>query len=587
MAQQRWVLFFLAASISSLQAQISDDFSIPGDNLSAIWQGALDDFEISEEGTLILAEGAQSTSEIYTTFLFDSILSYSILLNMDFNPSNQNRQEIYLWSDGIITDGVDALILRIGENGSTDALTLIQQSGTTREVIATGTIGLVSNGPIGLRLDILIEENIVTIAADITGRQCFEEEISTVIEPPQLGQVVYFGWQALYTTSRRDKFEWDDFYLGPPRIDSVPPTVVNLTVQTNQAIVSFDESVDPSSLATSTISVLPAVSDLMIDLDKNEGLQLSTVNGWEEGIDYTLVVNGIQDLSANTLDTSLQFSIPFSPQPGDILINEILFNPLGSGSDFLEIVNVSDRFLSLDNLVLSNTLNGQEIILANLPLLAPQEIRVFCSDRQNIISTYPSNNVDQIFEIDIPRWNNDFGNITLSIRDQIIDVFDYDEDFHNVLLDDIDGVSLERISQVASTNLAENWTSASPGVGFGTPGLINSAADSSSGSSFNSIEPSFTVFTPDGDGVRDFLLLDYSFDLSGYIGSVEIYTESGQLIRRLVNQDLLSRSGTLEWDGLDDSSSMSPQGLYIIRAEFFHPSGAVFGRQIAIGLGRR
>ena len=51
----------------------------------------------------------------------------------------------------------------------------------------------------------------------------------------------------------------------------------------------------------------------------------------------------------------------------------------------------------------------------------------------------------------------------------MLDAFSYDKDMHFELINDAEGVSLERIDQNAETNNAFNWHSAAETVGWGTP----------------------------------------------------------------------------------------------------------------------
>jgi hypothetical protein len=75
----------------------------------------------------------------------------------------------------------------------------------------------------------------------------------------------------------------------------------------------------------------------------------------------------------------------------------------------------------------------------------------------------------------MPTYSNDEGRCVLLNKDgKRFDQFDYTDRMHYPLLDNKDGVSLERIDFNRPTDDASNWTSASSTSGYGTPTYQNS-----------------------------------------------------------------------------------------------------------------
>ena len=95
---------------------------------------------------------------------------------------------------------------------------------------------------------------------------------------------------------------------------------------------------------------------------------------------------------------------------------------------------------------------------------------------------------------------------------KVLDLFDYQEDFHSPLIDDKNGVSLERIDFDAKTNDFNNLHSAATGVGYATPAYQNSTFLVNDILGDDLLELPTETVSPDGDGYEDFLLINYNVD---------------------------------------------------------------------------
>jgi len=209
--------------------------------------------------------------------------------------------------------------------------------------------------------------------------------------------------------------------------------------------------------------------------------------------------------------------------------------------------------------------------------LLPGEYLCFTEDKEFLISTYPTHNADQIVEVDLPSFNNDSGNVSISHssdNNNFIDQFDYDENLHFELLDDTEGVSLERISFSAYSQSSDNWHSSSTTSGFATPGMVNSNALPTviSDGEFELVEK---VFSPNSDGDNDFLIINYKLDKPGYVANIKVFDDEGFEIDQIVSNGLLATEGLITWNGTTSEGSISQIGLYIIIAELFHPDGEI------------
>ena len=275
-----------------------------------------------------------------------------------------------------------------------------------------------------------------------------------------------------------------------------------------------------------------------------------------------------------------------TPSTGDILINEVLFDPEADGSDFIEIINTSPYYLSLDRLRIQNALNAQLTSLPGGLILRPFQIQAFSEDTSQLVAYYNPPDSALIHPSKLPALNNESGNVSLWLDNPgyglLIDSVNYHKEQHFALLTDTEGVSLERISTEITDNSKDNWSSAAQNVGFATPGYKNSnRIDSLSISS--EVELESKVFSPDHDGYFDQLILKYSFHKPGFISNIDIFDDRGFHVRHLSQNTLLSTSGIISWDGLDTDSNLLPVGIYIIKYQFFHPDGELIsGKRLCV-----
>jgi len=583
MIKQMWVIFLLMTSAITAQSQIVDDFSSAIGQLNDLWLGDRALYLINVDDQLQLSDNGSGTATIYQATTWQEDMSWEIFFSMDFNPSNSNRLELYLYNDNEVLEDGNGLLLRLGETGNQDAIELIRQSDGKRDVLASGTMGLVAEGPVTIRLIATIDQGFLSIRVDDGGGVCFEPEIETPATLLSIGTSFFFGWSAIYTSTRSDKFIFDDIYVGERRLDTRPPSITSLSANATSINLIFSEVMDPSSFDNSTIGLSPSNNNFNIEVSKGSAELLLSEELDNETI-YELSINGLSDLAGNELDTVITFRFPGKPTLGSLLINEVLFNPKGSGVDYIEIVNQTNRLLDLSEVVLSNTQNGRSVDLIGVPFFEAGAFLVLTSDPQDVILNYPSNDPLAIRSVSIPSLNNDDGNITLTIGALVIDAFDYDESYHQPFIDDVDGISLERISLTGPTNDPSNWSSAAQPVGFGTPGLANSINGTEASEIIN-VELSSKIFSPNSDGDKDVVDIIYEVDNSGYLGTVTIYNDRGQLIKNLSNNEILGLRGVITWDGTGNDNDASKIGVYIIHVSLFNIEGTRFEKKLTVGLG--
>ena len=313
------------------------------------------------------------------------------------------------------------------------------------------------------------------------------------------------------------------------------------------------------------------IGDGYIDFNLNENPEYHTT--------YELNVRGVMDCYQQEVNNlSLRFRFPEKSIPNDLVLNEILFNPYPNGSDFIEIYNRSDRYLDLSQCVLSTVVDGK--LSKTYPVsdhflgMRPHTYLAVCDDSNAVKSTYPSI-FGRFHQVPLPPFNDNYGHvILLNKNDSVLDQLYYSEEMHFSLIEDVEGISLERISADSPGLAQSNWHSASSAVGYASPGYRNSQSGSelNSNSAF-SARPS--IFSPDNDGYNDVLQITYSFKQEGYVGSVSIMDKEGQIVRKLASNILLGREGHFYWDGINEQRKKASVGYYIVFMELFNASGEV------------
>jgi len=156
----------------------------------------------------------------------------------------------------------------------------------------------------------------------------------------------------------------------------------------------------------------------------------------------------------------------------------------------------------------------------------------------------------------------------------VSDSVTYNPDMHFSLLNDEDGVSLERLDFNRPAHDNTNWHSAAESVGFATPGYQNSQSKAADTSSPNvTVNPE--VFSPDNDGIEDVVDINYSFDAGGFVGTILIYDAKGRLIKTVIQNELLGTAGTFSWDGTLENGEKGRLGIYVIYFEAFGLLGEI------------
>ena len=265
-----------------------------------------------------------------------------------------------------------------------------------------------------------------------------------------------------------------------------------------------------------------------------------------------------------------------------LVINEILFNPVKEGFDYVEIYNRSNNNINLAELLIANRNAANEIasvktISRDSLTIAPGGYIVITANANWLKQHYTIRDTTVIIQLtSLPSLPDDEGCIVLLRKSDsaIVDELNYNENWHFKMLTDRQGVALEKINHNLPSQDRNNWTSASSSAGFGTPGYVNSQfRDNDPGNEVISVLPE--VFTPDNDGQNDFVSVTIKTQEPGKIANAVVFNALGRRVRYLLKNEILGATNRFTWDGYDDNDELLPSGIYIIFTQIFDTKGAV------------
>jgi hypothetical protein len=365
---------------------------------------------------------------------------------------------------------------------------------------------------------------------------------------------------------------------------SAPDLKTAYTINATTIILEFDEPVDSLKAATINnytidggISFINATT--LPPLFKQ--VQLKINSSLLPAIVYTIIASNITDCKNNIIGSNIKIKVglPQDAVAGDWIINEILFDPRPNGFDYVEFYNKSQKILDASKLYIANR-NSSGVVsslkqLSTSPrYIFPGEYIVLTEDAANLAMNYFVKDASAVLEVSsLPSFPDDEGDvIALNFQGVITDEVKYKDDWHFKLIENTEGVSLERIDPDGHSQNEANWHSAASTAGYGTPGYKNSQYKNAF-SITAAIEVNPKVFSPDNDGHDDIATIQYKLTEPGYIANITVFDAAGRPVRNLVQNGTMGSNGSWNWDGLDEKGRKLAIGTYIIFTEMFNLSG--------------
>ena len=268
------------------------------------------------------------------------------------------------------------------------------------------------------------------------------------------------------------------------------------------------------------------------------------------------------------------------PQPGDIIINELLPEPFIDGSEYIELYNRSEQELSLKDVCISTrksdgSLNTRYPLEAYPQTLQAGDYLLLTKSIEGVENFYSLPASLNWLECKLPVLSNT-GSTVVLYREEgeiIIDEVSYSPKWHAPTVKNKKGVALERKDPDKDSQNADNWTSAASSAGFGTPGLENSQYLNGE-TETDSEEIDDPIYQPTGT-----FQIPYRLNQSGYMARGWIFDLSGRKVALIADNTSLGTQGYLEWNGKGRDGSPVNTGIYIIYLELWHPGGNVIRKK--------
>ena len=578
MRKSIFIALFYLTSLNCF-CQWNHDFS--STNLED-WMGDVDVFFVNDQQQLQLNAPEAGDAYIYrsSTIDFDTI-TFSIFHLLDFAPSDNNKSRIYLALDGIDPASSSGYFMEIGENGSDDALQFYYLDNGAEIFIASASMGALASEPATVRLDIdIFPDGLWSVKTNYSGDAFTSLEIEFVDDQFSFSESQYFGLECTFSASRADKFFYDDIAIQKFVRDTSPPEAVEAEATGDrEVLITFSEPVeesDATNLNNYNLANIGTPESIVLVGSLGNQYQLRFSTPFDVTMPNVLTISGISDLNENQMaDQMIEFLYAGPPELGDLLLSEILFDPYSGGEDFIEIYNRSSKNIDLIGVEIRNNQREESTFVNGSMILPANSYLAFTEDVDFLVQEYKPETGAIILNQDIPALNNDEGNVTIiNAAGVVLDSFDYSEAQHFQLIDDTEGVSLERVSFDVEAENDRNWQSAAEKVRFATPGYENSNSfpELPGNAQFEILTE---TFSPNQDGEEDQMILSYNLEKSGFTANISVYDAAGFKIKELSNNELLGVQGIITWDGTGSDNQIADLGIYIVSGKLFHPDGEV------------
>ena len=385
------LLLILSCYLFSAKAQFSDSFLDSNFTLNPPWIGQDTNFKVDTNILQLRLNAPSATSQSFLSTTSSSInnASWQFTTWLDFNPSGSNLAKVHLTSNLPDLSG-NGYFVMIGN--SSDDVSLYRQSGGASTKIIDGADGILNAA--SPKVSVRVERDSLgnwSLYSDTSLSGLFNLEGTN--NDLTFSTSNFFGIQCKYTSSRSDKFYFDDFVVTGGSIkDKTPPVLDSLQlVYPNQLKLFFNEALDVNLAQANSNYMFSSfgqpISSALSGINLNE-VELTFTGNYQNNTTYNLMVSNIADSAGNVMasaNKSITYFVADIPQYRDVVINEFMADPSPPSSlpdaEFIELWNYSNNYFDL-----KNWLVGDNTTLVKLPQynLAPYEFVIICSKADSL-----------------------------------------------------------------------------------------------------------------------------------------------------------------------------------------------------------
>ena len=494
------ILLFVSASVD-LFAQFSDDFSDRDLQNAPTWEGHVQDFVINEDLQLRLNASGSGISYITAPSRVYDQATWELFFKFDFNPSSQNYSKVYLTVDGSdLSNPINGYFVMIG--GSSDDISLYKVEAGISTKIIDGEDGRLNSTSVAGKIKVM---------RDNAGKWELLTAVNESSEYLKEGEAVdnrqitalYFGIYCEYTSTRSDKFYFDDIeIIGQPHVDTIPPALLSIkVVSSHQIEATFSEPLSPATITKFELfEVKPEIGhpNKIVTNENPAQLTLYFKKAIAPGTNYLFTAQNLADVAQNvaaSLSLAFLYDIPVQAVFRDVVINELMPDPVPvvglPEAEFIEIFNLSNKTLDLTGWTLSDATSSGKLGAGEI---SPQEYIILCAPTDSLaFSKY-----GRVITVSrFPSLNNDSDEVYLrnALNDDI-DHIHYTKSWYKSSMRSEGGYTLEMIDHSNPCSTEDNWRVSEHHDG-GTPGSANSIQ----GSKPDNKGPEITSVFPTPDSV--------------------------------------------------------------------------------------
>jgi hypothetical protein len=258
---------------------------------------------------------------------------------------------------------------------------------------------------------------------------------------------------------------------------------------------------------------------------------------------------------------------------GNLVINEIMFDPSTGNSEFIEFINTSSDSLQIGGMNLIYGSNKVIPLSRTWYKISPGAYLVFASD-STVYNNYNYLKMQGsylLFNSSMSLSNDGSMLVIKDARNTTLDSVYYSPQWHNKNLLTTKNRSIERLNPLLGSNDNLNWSSsvAPEGASPGKPNSIFTETVVTESKAVITPNP----FSPDNDGFEDFATINFNLAQRLAQVRIKVFDSQGRLVRTIAHNRPSGPSNSVIFDGLDDSGRALRIGIYILLIEIVTDSG--------------